>query len=58
MKHVVCVPDGCADEPIEELGVTGVPFFAIDRRVGVAGAQDSDSMLITLRRAWEKRSVA
>ena len=45
-------------EEARELGVTGVPFFAIDRRFGVAGAQDSDSMLITLRRAWEKRSVA
>ena len=20
MKHVVCVPDGCADEPVDELG--------------------------------------
>ncbi len=41
-----------------ELGVTGVPFFAIDRRFGVAGAQDPEAMLEVLRRAWTNRADA
>jgi predicted DsbA family dithiol-disulfide isomerase len=40
-----------------ELNVTGVPFFAIDRRYGIAGAQDSESMLQVLRRAWDDRAA-
>lgn len=42
----------------QELGVTGVPFFAIDRRYGIAGAQDPESMLQVLRRAWAERDAA
>jgi predicted DsbA family dithiol-disulfide isomerase len=38
-----------------ELDVTGVPFFAIDRRYGIAGAQDAESMLQVLNRAWAER---
>ena len=37
-----------------ELGVTGVPFFVIDGRFGVPGAQDPDTILDVLRRAWAK----
>jgi predicted DsbA family dithiol-disulfide isomerase len=36
------------------LGCTGVPFFVIDRAFAVPGAQDSETFLITLRRAWER----
>jgi predicted DsbA family dithiol-disulfide isomerase len=36
------------------LGCTGVPFFVIDRAFAVPGAQDVDTFLITLRRAWER----
>jgi len=36
------------------LGCTGVPFFVIDRAFAVPGAQDSDTFLAVLRRAWER----
>jgi predicted DsbA family dithiol-disulfide isomerase len=35
-----------------ELGVTGVPFFVIDRQFGIPGAQDADTILSVLQRAW------
>jgi len=37
-----------------ELGVTGVPFFVVDGRFGIPGAQDADTILGVLRRAWTK----
>jgi predicted DsbA family dithiol-disulfide isomerase len=37
-----------------ELGITGVPFFVIDRAFGIPGAQDADTILSVLRRAWSK----
>jgi len=37
------------------LGVSGVPFFALDARYGVSGAQPSEALLDALRRAWESR---
>jgi predicted DsbA family dithiol-disulfide isomerase len=37
-----------------ELGITGVPFFVIDRRYAVSGAQPSELMLSALTRAWEE----
>jgi predicted DsbA family dithiol-disulfide isomerase len=48
-----------ADEGREaaELGATGVPFFVIDRRYGVAGAQPVDTLLAALQRAWDERLV-
>jgi predicted DsbA family dithiol-disulfide isomerase len=36
-----------------ELGVTGVPFFVIDRRYSVSGAQSADLFLEALNRAWK-----
>jgi predicted DsbA family dithiol-disulfide isomerase len=36
------------------LGITGVPFFVIDGKFGVPGAQDADTMLRVLERAWTK----
>jgi predicted DsbA family dithiol-disulfide isomerase len=38
-----------------QLGVRGVPFFAIDRRFGVSGAQHSAAFLGALNQAWETR---
>lgn len=32
-----------------EYGISGVPFFVLDRRVGVAGAQPSEQLLAALR---------
>ena len=37
-----------------ELGVTGVPFFVVDGKFGIPGAQDADTILGVLRRAWTK----
>jgi predicted DsbA family dithiol-disulfide isomerase len=47
------VDDVRADERrAVELDVTGVPFFLVDGRLGVPGAQDSELFLRTLDRAW------
>jgi predicted DsbA family dithiol-disulfide isomerase len=35
-------------------GITGVPFFAIDERYGISGAQPADALLGALRQAWEE----
>ena len=37
-----------------ELGVTGVPFFVVDGKFGIPGAQDADTILSVLDRAWTK----
>ncbi|MGH9018142.1 MAG: DsbA family oxidoreductase [Acidimicrobiales bacterium] len=37
-----------------ELGVTGVPFFVIDSKFAIPGAQDADTIVRVLDRAWEK----
>lgn len=36
------------------LGCTGVPFFVFDRAFAVPGAQDPETFLITLKRAWDR----
>lgn len=36
-----------------ELGSTGVPFFVLDGRFGVPGAQPADVLLRLLHRAWD-----
>ncbi len=36
-----------------ELGSTGVPFFVLDGRFGVPGAQPPDVLLRLLHRAWD-----
>ena len=44
-----------ADEAAaEELDITGVPFFVLDRKFAVSGAQDTEVFLRALGRAWEK----
>ncbi|TDC44529.1 DsbA family oxidoreductase [Actinomadura sp. KC345] len=35
-----------------ELGATGVPFFVIDRRYGISGAQPAETFTQALDRAW------
>lgn len=37
-----------------ELGVTGVPFFVVDRTYGIAGAQSPDAIRDVLEQAWRK----
>src|SRR5580658_4730525 len=44
-----------ADESeAQELGVSGVPFFVVDGKFGIPGAQDADSILSVLQQAWAK----
>lgn len=48
-----------ADEArARQFGVGGVPFFAIDERLGVSGAQPADVLLGILRDAWNEREAA
>ena len=37
------------------LGISGVPFFALDERYGVSGAQPAEVLLGALRQAYEER---
>ena len=44
-----------ADEArARDFGITGVPFFAIDERYGISGAQPPEAFLATLTQAWEE----
>jgi predicted DsbA family dithiol-disulfide isomerase len=45
------------EERAIEIGITGVPFFVIDGRFAIPGAQDRETMLAVLERAWEKRKA-
>lgn len=41
-----------------QLQVSGVPFFVVDRRYGVAGAQPPETLLQVLEAAWAEREPA
>jgi len=41
-----------------ELGINGVPFFVVDRRYGVSGAQPADVLLQVLERGWSESHPA
>jgi predicted DsbA family dithiol-disulfide isomerase len=48
-----------ADEiEAQERQITGVPFFLIDGAFGIPGAQDDETMLTILRRAWSRREAS
>ena len=38
--------------------IQGVPFFVVDRAIGISGAQPPEVLGELLRRGWEKRSAA
>jgi predicted DsbA family dithiol-disulfide isomerase len=38
-------------------GITAVPFFVVDRKYGVAGAQPPDALLQVLETAWADESI-
>ena len=40
------------------LGARGVPFFVVDRRYGVSGAQPAEQFLAVLERAWSEAQPA
>jgi predicted DsbA family dithiol-disulfide isomerase len=47
-----------ADEQrARDFGISGVPFFAIDERYGVSGAQPSEVLLGALRQAYEETAA-
>jgi len=41
-----------------EIGITGVPFFAVAERYGVSGAQPPEVLLEVLEKAWSELSEA
>jgi len=40
-------------EEAQAIGVTGVPFFVFDNKYAVSGAQQPETFLKTLEKAWE-----
>jgi predicted DsbA family dithiol-disulfide isomerase len=48
-----------ADEEVaHSLGVTGVPFFVIDRRYGISGAQPAETIAQVLEQVWAETAAA
>ncbi len=41
------------EEEAGRLGISGVPFFVLDRKYGVAGAQPPEQLRAALERVWE-----
>ncbi len=58
---VLADPDAYAEAVREDettasaMGATGVPFFVLDRRLGVSGAQPAETFTRALEQAWESR---
>jgi len=42
----------------DQFGISAVPTFVVDRRLGASGAQPPDALLELLRQGWAKRSPA
>ncbi|GAA2277595.1 DsbA family oxidoreductase [Streptomyces atrovirens] len=61
VRAVLADPKAYADEvraderEAAELGVNGVPFFVLDRKYGVSGAQPAEVFTQALTRAWGER---
>lgn len=61
-RKVLADPAAYADEvraderEAAELGANGVPFFVLDRKYGVSGAQPADVFAQALTQAWGERS--
>lgn len=45
------------EERARAFGISGVPFFAVDERYGISGAQPPEIMLDTLRQAWDEMTA-
>ncbi|MEU4555448.1 putative DsbA family dithiol-disulfide isomerase [Micromonospora violae] len=43
------------EDEAAQLGITSVPFFVIDRKYGVSGAQSVEAFSEVLKRAWAER---
>ena len=55
-QHADAVRDD--ERTAASLGVSAVPFFAVDRRIGASGAQPPELLLQMLRQAWEASQPA
>jgi len=42
----------------QQFGITGVPFFAIDERYGISGAQPPAAIVDALTQAWKESATA
>ncbi len=42
------------EQQAQQLGATGVPFYVFDRKFSIPGAQDPDTFLGVMRRAYER----
>ncbi|MGV9250208.1 DsbA family oxidoreductase [Streptomyces sp. NPDC003697] len=62
VRRVLADPDAYAEDvraderEASQLGARGVPFFVLDRKYGVSGAQPSEVFTQALTRAWDERS--
>ncbi|MGW4322878.1 DsbA family oxidoreductase [Streptomyces sp. NPDC004684] len=62
VRRVLADPDAYADEvraderEAAQLGATGVPFFVLDRRYGVSGAQPAEVFAQALAQAWQEHT--
>jgi len=60
----VLAGDGYADAVLADvelaarIGIRGVPYFVLDRRFGVSGAQPAELLLQALEKAWEAQTQA
>ena len=60
----VLAGDGYADAVLADvelaarIGIRGVPYFVLDRRFGVSGAQPVELLLQALEKAWEAQTQA
>ncbi|MBC9726885.1 DsbA family oxidoreductase [Streptomyces sp. TRM68367] len=61
VRTVLADPDAYADavradeREVAELGANGVPFFVLDRKYGVSGAQPAEVFTQALTQAWGER---
>ncbi|MFJ4512422.1 DsbA family oxidoreductase [Streptomyces sp. NPDC088816] len=61
-RKVLAEPDAYAEEvraderEAAQLGASGVPFFVLDRKYGVSGAQPAEVFTQALTQAWGERS--
>jgi predicted DsbA family dithiol-disulfide isomerase len=46
------------EQRARQFGITAVPFFALDERYGVSGAQSAGLLLEAIRTAWDERVPA
>ncbi|HLS45450.1 MAG TPA: DsbA family oxidoreductase [Ornithinicoccus sp.] len=52
------LPDVRADiNQARAYGISGVPFFVIDQKYGISGAQESETFVQALGQAWEEKTA-